>query len=539
MDYTEAKLYDHYTAQALMLLNIHNPALEFQGFAYPSTATPSSHAENHAWIVAESGEVFGISANKGQVIRDTGSEYVSEDIQLFKKDNNIFIDPKIYLTEPKITDYTDDNTTLVTSGVAGDNNIGSPMEFYSGKYRRLYFIYKTEDANDTYADGSGYEARINYYDYDDEAFGDSVVVPVKFESTDSHCKVALTITQTGYIIVVATDDDYNYRIIKSDDPEDISSWTKITDAETLGYNTYNNYPDICKCKNLLIGAHRLDLYARQILVSDDEGETWDYYRLFQFDERSNTGYWPYGKLYPAGNKGVFQELRFNNNNDGEGGDKANNFPKSAILWSDDGITWGNMLYYVSGKRRGFSKNLDSEGHITEDEMLNNCLFIDNPWGSEEDGWPSGSTKDILVRSDGSVIIISYDGERDDSQDLQELYDIRISHWNYDNDDWEHTKIPLDDLSHEAPRLYMLPSGVNPGDIDLIQTENSGTHIQFSRWRLNDYGKNYRKIEDLTSFDDDTAMVVAVHFMEEQQGMVFLALDESANYKFIRFDKRWR
>lgn len=64
------------------ILRLHNPALNFQGFAVPNLSTPGSHVLNNAWIVTESGTIFGISAVRGQIIRDDGTNYRTEEVDV-------------------------------------------------------------------------------------------------------------------------------------------------------------------------------------------------------------------------------------------------------------------------------------------------------------------------------------------------------------------------------------------------------------------------------------------------------------------------
>ncbi len=67
---------------AIQLLRLHNPDLTFQGFADTSTTTPT-HVENQAWIIIESGTIFGIDdCEQGQVIYSDGSAYVVESIAI-------------------------------------------------------------------------------------------------------------------------------------------------------------------------------------------------------------------------------------------------------------------------------------------------------------------------------------------------------------------------------------------------------------------------------------------------------------------------
>lgn len=80
---------DENTAKGKILTMVHNSALTFSGFADTSTATPGSHVANNAWIVTETGTIFGIAATIGQIIVDNGSVYVSQNISPTVSDNAI------------------------------------------------------------------------------------------------------------------------------------------------------------------------------------------------------------------------------------------------------------------------------------------------------------------------------------------------------------------------------------------------------------------------------------------------------------------
>ena len=83
----EAVSFEVSEAEAIQLLQLHNPDLVFSGFVNVASSTPS-FSLNKAYIAVETGTVLGISAVKGQIIKDTGSAFVAEDqfITLVKGD---------------------------------------------------------------------------------------------------------------------------------------------------------------------------------------------------------------------------------------------------------------------------------------------------------------------------------------------------------------------------------------------------------------------------------------------------------------------
>jgi hypothetical protein len=61
-------------ADAIAILRLRNPNLAFAGFVVPSTPTPAFTA-NNAYVVAQTGTVFGLAVTKGQIIVDTGAAF--------------------------------------------------------------------------------------------------------------------------------------------------------------------------------------------------------------------------------------------------------------------------------------------------------------------------------------------------------------------------------------------------------------------------------------------------------------------------------
>lgn len=67
--------------EAILLVKQHNHNYLFSGFVKTSTSTPT-HAANKAYVCVESGTVLGITARKGQIIKDDGSSFVAENLKL-------------------------------------------------------------------------------------------------------------------------------------------------------------------------------------------------------------------------------------------------------------------------------------------------------------------------------------------------------------------------------------------------------------------------------------------------------------------------
>jgi hypothetical protein len=547
-EFENATLYDHYTAQGMLLMNLHNPSLNFQGYADTSTATPS-HVENNGWICSETGTVFGISANKGQIIRDTGSAFVAEDIEISANAHR-YIDPKAILANHKLTDYTyDTGVTVPTQNITPHWGRGFNCAYYAGEYSRLYFLLNTEDTN---ANG-GYLYRINYYDYDTNSFGTSQ--EINFEQpgggSPSHESITMDITKSGYIVIVhgcgLNRDDPNAfpeEIYRSDNPEDITSFSKVTDVGALGETDIgSSYNSIMGTEKTLVATYP-NMNYRNAMISDDEGATWSMYTIYDL---VNSDYWSYASFIKDGNNGIFMILTHKDNTDG-----VNSYPKVSLLYTKDGYTWGNIVYYMTEGKKGFCKKIDNEGYINESELINNCMIINDGWYNESGEAPFHLAMDGAISSNGNVVLLMTHGTHNSLTSESSIDNISISRYDEKNETWIHNYIQtvggignmgaLGDTPYGLFHGMIFPSGIYDTTMDFLIALRDGSGIlQWYWFRTGDGGKTYRKIKQLTNYttSEQSWLNYSPTIHNYQGFVVFLSDNGNTDLKLLRFDKRLR
>lgn len=531
LNYTASKLYKGDKAQAVELLYLHDPSLNFQDFVDTTTATPS-HVANNAYVAIEDGNIFGLSVSQGDIIRDDGTNFSKESIAIYEKvESESSPDPKIFLKDNSLTQFTPADT-LHYPVIENASTHGMVSDYYCGQYNRTYFIYKTSTVDGT---GGEYQRKIEYYDHDSGSFGGSPVeVDLGLTGADTHVNIVMVISKSGYILLAATGDDTEYRVYRSDSPEDISSFSKVTDASDLGYDTFNNYADIRLCKDKIIGVHRESLEGQHVVVSDDEGETWSHNQLLML----NTDHWAYAtSILCEPEQGYFRKVSVQNHEDtGDGG--SLNVAKTGILWTDDGVTWGNMEYYSTNKKRGYSKNISTEGSITESEFLQYYTAVDLDYGDETNGYPHYSSYPGIVTLDGSVVMVGGFGKRDYSAGTTTFDYVRTYIWNKDTLSWSYNDVATTTLPFEGNQGLILPTGKTRNEFDMFCKQNDGTYDQFKQYRTSDGGQNFVKIRDLTSFTANANSVSCTQQFVSRQGIMIFIENDGDELHVYKFDRKW-
>jgi hypothetical protein len=538
--YKNEKLYDHYTAQGMMLMQLHDPQLNFAGYAYPGDAQPA-HVEDNGYIVAKSGTIWGLSVNKGQIIKDTGSAFVAENIEIQFKSYDQFPNPKNFLAlkQNKTNDVSSSLSSIPEKIIQGENNTTGRIVYYAGAKTRLYYLFKDG------WNGSAYPQYIGYYQYDDNTWGTPVNYVNLSSYNDDHDYPAMCVTQNGYIIIVTTNRDYSdFHIYKSNNIEDIGNdstdWIDKKDGWSFSGNL--DYPSVLRCKDkIIITVRGGDQHRRTAFVSSDEGETWIKNTLLVSDDSQH---WCYGSMANSTSEnGVFQIITFENNED-TGDGNANNNPKWGVIWTDDGVNWGNMEYYASNKQRGWSKDISGDNNITYSEFETYCMVIDDPWGNDTDGYPTNGIQDMFTTLNGSFVVIQNDGFQDSSGTTSSSKDnLRISIYDINTLSWNHTLVPMSDLQDDTnfyPSIG-IPSGYNPDEMDIIIGQNDGSYKQLYRYKY--FNGNIEFVEDLTGYgSSNLRMADKSYGFFENQGIVIFTCDDNTgdgNLNFIMFDKNMR
>ena len=210
-------------AKAIELLRLHNPILSFQGFADTGTDTPS-HTANNAWIITESGTIFGVnSCVVGQVIYSNGSSFVVETF--------MFVSPNFQSLSLESMDFGEANvdTGVLVSSV--DRVITKDYLFC--RNARLFFNNN----------GSGVEWLIYYYDINFNYLGRTSFVTVEdYLLTNQYCYIRL---------MLRYNDD---RTLVEDDIETLKGFISILSHGLDG----NSIPNKC------ISFRHLDEYLKSL-----------------------------------------------------------------------------------------------------------------------------------------------------------------------------------------------------------------------------------------------------------------------------------
>ena len=276
--------------------------------------------------------------------------------------------------------------------------------YYKGVYNRLYFVTYSyrRDALSTVrsAPGNLTWTAVWYYDLDNNYFSDYTLITHNYPtSTDGHDQSSLIVTDDGYILIGREQlqpslvHNSPIDIYRSDNPEDISSFSLITTLTNPGSDGYC-YPNIIKNQTedklhiLLRGNGGRDHGHLCYANSTDNGLTWSNLDSTS-DITSEIAYctnivgsgldWYFYTNMLKGSRengigiiGVLNEGPNGTSPDGTLADSRNKF--LMYLYTSDGITWGNSSYQ-HGLSGSFSKNILTSGPITPNELLVNCLIV--------------------------------------------------------------------------------------------------------------------------------------------------------------------
>lgn len=224
------------TADAIQAMKLFNPALLFQGFANTSTATPGSHTLNHAWVVTETGTVFGIEAIKGQLIYDDGTNFITANYEntLYTKSNNLY-DKSLGFSA----------STLVYDGVVSSNAGYNSTPFIPCDANKYISCNKEKSL-------SAISFRtVNSYDIDKNYISGTVVIGTTY----------LTPADTAFI-----------RISFAQNYSEYSNYISATDFDTLQVQygqVPTNYTPYNLSKKNIVSLETLEIgEATNILISD-------------------------------------------------------------------------------------------------------------------------------------------------------------------------------------------------------------------------------------------------------------------------------
>lgn len=350
-------------------------------------------------------EVDGDITNEIQVL-----EYECGEVRLMLGASGDTINVPIknvdYLNDYYIRDFANAGSIAAEIyGVGVSENFRPRHVYFNGKHERVYFVLEYLNPNRS--------AKIFWYDVRNNVFSDTAyAIGTAAPSTDTHNGYSITVSNDGVIILVGSTDDGSPRIFVSDYAEFDNAGTidvsMTQSASATALTSYSNYVQpvwIGEERDTLVICWRGEVNVttqedRAISYSVDNGNTWST-PLHIMDVTENN--WLYGDIFPDDwHNGFFYFIR------GLRDDAIDNYPYIGVLWSRDLTNWGNLDFYASGGKvgQGWSKDVVTNGAITNTEMLNNLSVFDGYGTNKMWGRPK-----LNQCENGDVILSTREGFR--------------------------------------------------------------------------------------------------------------------------------
>ena len=363
---------------------------------------------------------------------------------------------------------------------------------YRGKHDRVYFMYIAQVSTTR-------QGRIFWYDFDTEDFSSTQYnFGDASSNTDSHNTFSLNIDPDGYLICVASRDDGDVLVWRSQYPE-LDNSGAIDASYTLQANSvsltdYSNYAGSAYMNNQLIidwrgrASGTENQENRMIVSSDDHGVT--YNTAVEWLDLDNE-HWAYGAIYPDSYRGgVFLSVAVREGSVG-------GYPKWGIVWTDDLVTFGDMEYYSSNKTSGWSKDVVSFGAITDAEFVTNLAVINDAYNNNENHF----LPKLEQTGFGHLVVFSIDGTR---PGFTNVTDYVTSIYNIDNNTWTHNEVPLASMpvtvtSSLVPSVALTPYNTtymrmiledSSGNAQMIYSDDGGVSWTFEKTLVNTGSVNF-------------------------------------------------
>ena len=392
--------------------------------------------------------------------------------------------------------------------------------FHKGTYRRIWFIVISNIS-------SVQTNFLGYYDLDTETFSDLLDLQSPNSSgTDNHHFASVITNKDGYILFsyddVATSHNKGVIIKKSADPEDRSSFSIVYDGTVNGRNLWQAYPNLWRraIDNRIFMFYRGNItsdgqYHNCLVYSDDGGDTWGTEK--KIVEEINMVGDPINYYVSSNGSKNWIGLSIIVRNGANGKYKYAFFIKSS-----DGITWQNL-------EGTFSKNIETEGFITSDEMIDNC-GIDLTLDENSDDYLA--EVGVAVTDDGDFYIL-----------IEKLlyvsgsYDRYMLLFTYVNgvkkelditDLWNSSDSSITGLGGSAIIGY--PGGI----VDLFtrRRDPSSGYDKMTVYRSYDSGVNWERIREIFDFADDNYVSYlrpALNTFDAEKSLVAFGVKNSGTY----------
>lgn len=264
--------------------------------------------------------------------------------------------------ESGILDWTNHVYDTLAKGhpthvITGRANYAPQLYFYSGTFNRTYVVWMGKETDNS-------PAYIFYYDHDTGEISASTLIGTG-DVGDNHLHGVVVVDNNGHIYVAweRTHND-SYILWKSNNPEDISVFTQLTD---IGGTTNVTSP-----KLFVDSANTIFALGRE-----KDGTTHDQGTIFKsvdsgvsfteqlFADLNDGNRWFYnGILSSRQTEGLHIFSNILN-------ETTLTYPDSHYIYTNDGVVFGNIEYYESGGVSGFSKDVSVNGALTKVELDTN------------------------------------------------------------------------------------------------------------------------------------------------------------------------
>jgi len=402
---------------------------------------------------------------------------------------------------------------------------------YRGVHFRTYFTY--------FDTSPGLDAMVNYFDWETGLFG----TPVNWGqpqagATDTHAQPAICVSADGYIIVsqekLLSVSSHNspVHIRRSTNPEDISSWAAVAGSPFSTNLSYGKFTRLANGRLMLLNRH----YRPSVVnwISDDNGITWTNFdgtalgaegvQTTSFIVSYQDNSWAYGQGFQLDNGFALSlDRRLNS---------PSVYPQDFLLFTFDGVTWGNWVWYVNGGTGGFSKDCAASGPIDQTELNDNFL-VAGAINSNSTTLQYGM-RDVKVADEILAITYSHKSSVQNWQQTMKVFD-RTGAVIAENDVYSNTINPSSGTYNLGLSLIVVIDA-SRGVYDLLIKEDSG---QLVRYRTNDYGKSFvRRPDDLTLGTASSAGRGFGDWHPEYKIQTYIWEDSTAGGEFfaIRTDK---
>ena len=271
--------------------------------------------------------------------------------------------PQFFFVPQSTTGTYNPGNLLGGSGSLRPNSVfNQPVLYYhKGTHERFYLAFCTPSGNPNSPDDAVY---VDAYNIADNSFVGHLDLGPGTSLNETHQAPAVIVADSGHVIVAydqlggSGGHNGGIRIMRSDSPEDISSFTQVA---VLGSERSDDgaYPVLWKLPSGRIicnyrGGPDVQQQMRSVSYSDDNGATWA--NAFTLLDTGDPSIWAYACRIAGSRGDIVLTL-----NPLDKRYAADRYLDVYILRSSDGITWRN-------EQNTFSRNLQSGAAFSKAEL---------------------------------------------------------------------------------------------------------------------------------------------------------------------------